>query len=532
MASPGVTPFIPPLVTPAASPNTQQPPLVPQPPTGPNQQYPNWATQPQTAGSYPIYPNTPYTGGSGGTPFLPHLTPHSAMPGYFPGTGPPNPAMQLQPDYYAPFAGHGHGASPWAQPGTPWAPPGGGHPPTPWMGQPSPYPPFGGQPMAGFGGPPQAGFGGPPQMAGFGGPPQRPQGWGPPMGGQFTPGAPDPWAQAPPWAQAQMQGMGGPMGGGMPPGMMGGGMPPGMMGGGMPGMGGGAGLGFGAYGGMMEQQPLSRAIGQVGDRVGQFEAGPHYGPVLEPFLVRAVRAHVRLNPLVQPLPDAGGQPYLKWNMLFPSNQCQRSDDPVHMSWANGRQEPATFPRVTSLRLVSDTFPWAVNIVARNRDLGVTCGELIDYISRDMYNLTGQADYEALPSARKRVVGDAYRHNRSRANGVPGGQLNPGMLRLDWLGLDTMFGGVRENDRLVRRVCGDVLPCTFELVCVRRYPMTSEELRNQEIMQRNLSRESAARRRSHRPTVESVRDEEGGGDGGDSSEDDSDEEEERGRHHRR
>ncbi|KAJ7491077.1 hypothetical protein FB451DRAFT_1221953 [Mycena latifolia] len=301
----------------------------------------------------------------------------------------------------------------------------------------------------------------------------------------------------------------------------------GMMGGmgGMHGMGGGMGLGFGAAAfGMEQQQPLSRAIGQVGDRVGQFEAGPNYGPVLEPFLIRAVRAHVRLNPLVHPLPETGGQPYLKWNMLFPSNQCQRSDDPVHLSWSKGRQEPVTFPRVTFVRLVSDAFPWVINITARDRNIGVTCGDLIDYVSRDMYQLTSQAEFEALPSARKRTVTEAYRHNRSRANGVPGGQLNPGMLRLDWLGLDTMFGGVRENDRLVRRVCGDVLPCTFELVCVRRYPMTAEEIRNQEIMQRNVREsERAARRRSHRPTVESVRDEDEGGD--DDDEDDSEEEEE-------
>ncbi|KAJ7700848.1 hypothetical protein B0H17DRAFT_1046812 [Mycena rosella] len=316
--------------------------------------------------------------------------------------------------------------------------------------------------------------------------------------------------------------MGGGMGGGM--GGMGGGM--GGMGGGMGGMmggmGGGLGFGAGAFGMMEQQQPLSRAIGQVGDRVGQFEEGPNYGPVLEPFLIRAVRAHVRLNPLVHPIAETGGQPYLKWNMLFPSNQCQRSDDPVHLSWAKGRGEPATFPRITFIRLVSEAFPWVINITASNRAIGVTCGDLIDYVSRDMYNLTSQAEFEALQSAKKRSTTEAYRHNRSRANGVPGGQLNPGMLRLDWLGLDTMFGGVRENDRLVRRVCGDVLPCTFELVCVRRYPMTAEEIRNQELMQRNLSRESdRSARRSHRPTVESVRDED---ESGTADEDDEDESE--------
>ncbi|KAJ7084818.1 hypothetical protein B0H15DRAFT_382226 [Mycena belliarum] len=496
MASPGVTPFIPPLNTPGPSPNPPQPPLAPTAPTGPNQQYPAWASQPQTAGSYPFYPNTPY---NPQTPFLP---PQPGMPPqYFPGTGGQPPQMQL-PDF-----GGGGGYTPFGPPpawaGTPWAIPGGGLPPgTPWQGagQPSPYPAFGGPPLAAFA--PH----GPAQM--------RPAGWGPqpPMMGAFTPGPTpgDPWQAQPPWAQAQAQAqMQAQMGMGM--GM--GGMPGGMMGSGMMGGMGGMGLGFGApaFGGMAEpQQPLSRAIGQVGDRVGQFEAGPNYGPVLEPFLVRAVRAHVRLNPLIHPLAETGGQPYLKWNMLFPSNQCQRSDDPVHISWAKGRKEPLTFPRVTFVRLVSDAFPWAISITAHNRDIGVTCGDLIDQVSRDMYQLTGQAEYEALGNAKKRTVADAYRHNRSRANGVPGGQLNPGMLRLDWLGLDTMFGGVRENERLVRRICGDVLPCTFELVCVKRYPMTAEEIRNQELMQRAIStRESerSARRRSQRPTVEVVRAEE-------------------------
>ncbi|KAF7353823.1 hypothetical protein MVEN_01067900 [Mycena venus] len=470
MTEPATTPFIPPLNTPAPSPNAAaQPPLVPQPPTGANPQYPSWAAQPQGAGSYPIYPNTPYTAG-GATPFLPFQTPQPGMPQYFPGTGPPPAAMQLPPDF-----GHGGGypgfggptAPPWAAaayPGTPWAggaPPGtpwaGGAPPgTPWShGAPSPYAPVG-HPMAAFGAQPQP----PPQL--------RPAAWGGGAGaGAFTPG-PDPWgaqphgAAPPPWAQAQMAQMGMGMGG-MPGGMpgMGGGMPG--MGGGMPGMMtgmGGAGLGFGfggagagAFGMMEQQQPLSRAIGQVGDRVGQFEAGPHYGPVLEPFLIRAVHAKVRLNPLIQPTPDSAGAPppYLKWNMLFPSNQCQRSDEAVHMSWSNGRHEPATFPRVTLLQLVSETFPWVVKITARNRDIGVTCGEVVDYISRDMYRLTGQAEYEALPSGRKRIVGEAYRHNRSRANGVPGGQLNPGMLRLDWLGAghDVWWG---KGERAAREAC--------------------------------------------------------------------------------
>ncbi|KAJ7891330.1 hypothetical protein B0H14DRAFT_2335810, partial [Mycena olivaceomarginata] len=253
------------------------------------------------------------------------------------------------------------------------------------------------------------------------------------------------------------------------------------------------------------------------------------------FLIRAVHAQVELNPLIAPPvdnPPAGtNPPYLKWNMLFPSNRCQRSDESPHISWSNGRHEPATFPRVTVLQLVSESFPWVIKIAARQRDIGVTCGEVIDYISRDMFQLTGQAEYEALSSGRKRIVSEAYRHNRSRADGVPGGQLNPGMLRLDWIGGDTMFGGVKVNEGLVRRVCGDLLPCTFQLVCLRRYPMTAEELRNQEHLQRTLS-EREARRGNRRSTVVSVTDEDDTADDNEEEDSSEDEENRRGRRGRR
>ncbi|KAJ6518642.1 hypothetical protein C8R45DRAFT_1460 [Mycena sanguinolenta] len=196
------------------------------------------------------------------------------------------------------------------------------------------------------------------------------------------------------------------------------------------------------------------------------------GPVLEPFLIRAVQAQVRLNPLIQPISDppvATPPPCLRWNMLFSSDHCQRSEFGyiMAMPWSKGRQEPATFPRVSLIHLVSDAFPFVIKIYASDRDIGVTCGELIDRISRDMHHLASQVEYDALPSSKRRIISQTYRHNRSKV--VPSTQ---GMLRLDWLGEHTIFGGIRDNQRLVRLVCGDVLPCTFELVCLRRYPLPS------------------------------------------------------------
>ncbi|KAJ6485238.1 hypothetical protein DFH09DRAFT_812526, partial [Mycena vulgaris] len=208
-------------------------------------------------------------------------------------------------------------------------------------------------------------------------------------------------------------------------------------------------------------------------QVDPFEAGPHYGPVLDPLQIRALHITLRLNPLLQPPTAPGARTQLVWNMLFPSNKCSRSGDPVHMPWGNGRHEPVTFPRVTCIRLVSEAFPWVISVPARDPDVGVTCGDLVDYIARDMARFVTQGEYQALPRIQKDALVRAYRHNRSHADGVPGDKLDRAMLRLDWLGRHTIFGGVRENDILVKHVCGDSLPCTFELVCIPQDRMLDE-----------------------------------------------------------
>jgi len=162
-------------------------------------------------------------------------------------------------------------------------------------------------------------------------------------------------------------------------------------------------------------------------------------------------------------------------MLFPPNNCQRSTDPAYISWSNGRKEPATFPRVTSIRLVSEQFPWITEIAARDRNIGVTCEEVIDYASRSLCRFTGAHHYETLSNEKRRTIVEAYWYNRSRATGVPGGALGEGMRRLDFLERRTMFGGLRSNDRLVKAACEIVFPCTFEMVCLQRYPMEETEV---------------------------------------------------------
>ena len=190
-------------------------------------------------------------------------------------------------------------------------------------------------------------------------------------------------------------------------------------------------------------------------------------------LIKAVGAKLEINPLLLPIGDDDERPHLRWNMLFSTAHCHRSTDPTHRSWSNGRQEPATFPRVTALRLVSDVFPWILDIKATNTAVGVTCGDVIEQLSDHLQRRLRKEDYEGATGVKRRAIRDAYHHNRSRSAGVPGGQLGDGLKALDWLGSQTMFGGVLLNETLVRDRFNVVMPCMLELVCVER-PLVADD----------------------------------------------------------
>lgn len=149
--------------------------------------------------------------------------------------------------------------------------------------------------------------------------------------------------------------------------------------------------------------------------------------------------------------------------------------------------------------------------AQNPKLGVTCGEVLDAVSAYMYGDVAKKEYENLPAGRKRLIWDSYKFNRSTDSNAPGGRLGEGLKRLDWLGSSSRFGGLVSNDTFVKEHCGDVLPCAFELKCLPSYPLTAEELREQqrrlENPQRHRSRSrhtSSTRSRQPSPRSATVR----------------------------
>jgi hypothetical protein len=252
---------------------------------------------------------------------------------------------------------------------------------------------------------------------------------------------------------------------------------------------------------------------------------------MEPFDLHILGAKLELNPLLLPPADTA-EDFLKWNMLFQPSSCHRSTDAAHVSWSRGRDEPATFPRITKLNAVMMMFTYEIN--ATDPNVGVTCGDVIEQTYVALSIRTAKDEYEALKSKAKQAVAKAYRWNRSTDPQAPGGRLGDGMRRLDFLGENTIFGGLREcsrslnGDRMASGMSGTAaMPWLFELVNTQRYAMTHAEVEQQQRREREAqaaqeaqeraamierearsetSSRSDRRRSRHAPTIETVSDE--------------------------
>lgn len=204
-------------------------------------------------------------------------------------------------------------------------------------------------------------------------------------------------------------------------------------------------------------------------------------------------------------------------MLFSTSHCRRSSgDPAGRSWTKGREAPATFPRVTEVRLVSEAFPWTVTVKASRPDSGVTCGDVIDKLEDFFRVQTSKKEIEKLSQKERDRLTQRYYVNRGTSADVPGGRLGQGVRRVDWLLDNTAYGGVVHCRS--RRMLADgtaLMPCTFELLCRSRLQLEPETSHSdqgshdgeQRGRSRNHSRtgSQASSRNGRRPTIESVSD---------------------------
>jgi hypothetical protein len=261
--SQNVTPFIPPLPSPNASPQPSAPVIPQQSQNDPVS--PTWY-QYSNPGAYPVYPTTPAVNMNGG--YIPaYMSPVSMTPGFIPPTPLPPSASAFPAGVSQDYAGYPPTYPFAAQRPPAWAVPQGAPPPVSSYSQPmysSPLPPqsapaFGTPWTAGGGRPLYPAFGGAPMQA----PPAQQQpmsapGYGLGFGMQpawapqhFTPG---PAMQPDLWGIQQAMGMGAP-----PPAAAAAAQPPPMHG------------------------PLHRAETHVGDRMDPFMPGDHCTSLLPSF---------------------------------------------------------------------------------------------------------------------------------------------------------------------------------------------------------------------------------------------------------
>jgi hypothetical protein len=122
--------------------------------------------------------------------------------------------------------------------------------------------------------------------------------------------------------------------------------------------------------------------------------------------------------------------------------------------------------------------------------------VIEQLSDHLQRRLRKEDYDGAVGMKRRAIRDAYHHNRSRSAGVPGGQLGDGLKALDWLGIQTMYGGIQVNEQFVQDRFNVVMPCTLELLCVER-PVISEDEAEDTLRPRRHSRNMSTSRPASR-----------------------------------
>ena len=113
---------------------------------------------------------------------------------------------------------------------------------------------------------------------------------------------------------------------------------------------------------------------------------------------------IQINPLIEYASgDTADRVHLKWNMTFPASRIRRSDEGKSAKWTRGRNEPATFPQLPGMLLVSESIPWRIQVEARNTELGVTCGEILECISQELSRLATKEEYATLSAENQREL---------------------------------------------------------------------------------------------------------------------------------
>jgi hypothetical protein len=115
-------------------------------------------------------------------------------------------------------------------------------------------------------------------------------------------------------------------------------------------------------------------------------------------------------------------------------------------------------------------------MATDVTIGVTCGDMIDGLSDHFHTVAGEI-FDNASTKEKNNVMAAYHLNRYSMHNSPYQRLEKVIRLVDWLGKDTVFGGIDCNKALVTQG-NRKSPILFELQCHTRKQPTDNKAEEQ------------------------------------------------------
>jgi hypothetical protein len=167
---------------------------------------------------------------------------------------------------------------------------------------------------------------------------------------------------------------------------------------------------------------------------------------------------------------------MTWNTLYPGSYARLPHDPSGESWFEKRIEPATFPRMSIIRIISRTFPWMIEIKGEDSEAAVTCRDVVEQLHKFFCVLLGPIEMDDVTAEHRKAMSAASRANRLQEIPAEIFKDSIGMRRIDWLCKNTMFEGLEEDKEYITERLSEFVPGTFVLRCGASLSMKAPTIR--------------------------------------------------------
>ncbi|OCH88248.1 hypothetical protein OBBRIDRAFT_692655, partial [Obba rivulosa] len=195
----------------------------------------------------------------------------------------------------------------------------------------------------------------------------------------------------------------------------------------------------------------------MGDKVGKWAPGAAYGPILTQTDLYLLDADLELHPVLRAEQDSF---QLVLNLMSGQMAGYNADARDHdLPIADVKDQPATFPRVDQLIIITEISPWCT--IVRNPS-GVTIGDVCNTLVSDYReNAVTDAEMSSLPPRVQDSIRRAATHNASYNPAYYGSPAASGRAtRADWLRDKVYFEKMGKKEHYVKARLGFNAPNVF------------------------------------------------------------------------